>query len=152
MHPATMSQRMKPFWLTPARLWSFFQVLSHFSLKASSSDNSHFFKFEQIFFWLRIVSICRPEVLDGLLKRYDAEVLFFEARRHMCLMCTHVPYVYTCGTSGTLAKFGQKIRNFRIFLDFENFSKNFPKLFFVKNRHRNISFQSRARLSKIEEK
>ena len=40
----------------------------------------------------KIVNICRPEVLDGLLKRYDAEVLFFEARRHMCLMCTHVAH------------------------------------------------------------
>ena len=39
-----------------------------------------------------------------------------------------------------------------IFRGFENFSKNFPKLFFAKNRQRIISFRSHARLSKIEEK
>ena len=43
-------------------------------------------------------------------------------------------------------------QNFQIFLGFENFSKFFSRYAVSKNRQRNISFRSRARLSKIEEK
>ena len=43
-------------------------------------------------------------------------------------------------------------QNFQIFLGFENFSKNFSRYAVSKNRQRNISFHSCARLSRIEEK
>ena len=46
-----------------------------------------------------------------------------------------VPDVCTCGTSGTLAIFEKKIENlrfFRIFVEFQNFSKNFPNIFLSK--------------------
>ena len=88
----------------------------------------------------------RQIVLDGLLERSDTEVLFFGARRHMCLMCTHVAH------QAIRQNFEKKTQNFQIFLGFENFSKFFPDIKAVsKNRQRNISFQSRARLSKIKE-
>ena len=105
------------------------------TVKASSGDISGFFKFHEIFFWLRIVSICRPEVLDGLLKRYDAEVLFFEAMKHVCLMYAHVVH------QAHRRFFGGKCWFLMIFRGVENFSKNFPKFVFVKNRQRIVSFR-----------
>ena len=44
----------------------------------------------------------------------------------------YVPYVCTCGTSGTLAIFGKIFKIFDFFLEFENFSKIFQKLFLSK--------------------
>ena len=68
----------------------------------------------------------------------------FLKNMQMCLMCAHVAH----------QEHGQNFeKKCRILMDFrksENFLKNFPKFLFVKSRRGIISFQSRARLSKIE--
>ena len=64
-------------------------------------------------------------------------------------MCAHVAHQ----AHGRFSK--KKIENlrfFRIFVEFQNFSKNFPKIVFVKNRQNIVSFRSYARLNKIEAK
>ena len=48
--------------------------------------------------------------------------------------------------------FFEKIRFFRIFVEFQNFSKTFPKIGFVKNQQNIVSFRLYARLNKIEAK
>ena len=83
------------------------------------------------------------------MESYGAELTFFEARKFVCLMCAHVAHQ----AHGRFSK--KKIENlrfFRIFVEFQNFSKNFQKMFFVKNRQRIVSFRSYVRLNKIEAK
>ena len=53
---------------------------------------------------------------------------------------------------GDFRKKIENLRFFRIFVEFQNFSKTFPKIFFVKNRQNIVSFRSYARLNKIEAK
>ena len=69
----------------------------------------------------------RQIVLDGLLESPDTEVLFFGARRHMCLMCTHVAH------QAHRQIFEKKFEIFKIFWTskiFQNFfpDKPFPKI------------------------
>ena len=83
------------------------------------------------------------------MESYDAELTFFEARKFVCLMCAHVAHQ----AHGRFSKKQfENLRFFRIFVEFQNFSKNFPKLFFVQNRQNIVSFRSYARLNKIEAK
>ena len=67
----------------------------------------------------------------------------------MCAWCVHMWHIRHMGD---FRIFFEKIRFFRIFVEFQNFSKNFPKIFFVKNRQNIVSFRSYARLNKIEAK
>ena len=62
-------------------------------------------------------------------------------------MCAHV--AHQAHGRFSKKKF-ENLRFFRIFVEFQNFSKNFPKI--VKNQQNIVSFRSYARLNKIEAK
>ena len=77
---------------------------------------------------LRNVNMGRQIVPDGLLERFDTELLFFWARRHiyMCLICAHVAH------QAHWQNFEKKCRILMIFRGSEIVLKNLPKFIFAK--------------------
>ena len=86
----------------------------------------------------------RQIVAAGLLESSDTEVFVYWDFIFFGIICARVAH------HEHQQRLGKKRRILMSFREVENFSKNFPKFFFAKTRQRIVSFESRARLSKIE--
>ena len=80
--------------------------------------------------------------------RWNAKMLnqLFLRCADMCAWCV---YMWHIRHMGDFRIFFEKIRFFRIFVEFQKFSKNFPKFFLVKNQQNIVSFRLYENRSKI---